>query len=971
VLIHITQVMIQMFESRFNGVIPASISSFNNLYQLIIAELSAPTEPFPSIHSISSALCNLPELQLIALANERIIAIPDCLHNLPKLLFLDLEQNLFSATAFPASAIQSSSLLMLHAPNSGITGAILPTSFPVGSALEHIDFADNSITGPIPNFSGSTTLKYINLANNGFSSINPAVFNNIVNLQRIDINLNSLDASLPAFQATGAQLLFVNLAYNRFSGDIPATWDMPQLLTLDVSSNEITGQPRKLALSSALRSVKAFSNRLEVIGEQGVSNNPCFETYVLFATASELDHIDLSDNNLYGSCTVPGVTYFASGPTLQYLDLSNNHITGLPLDLFAATALTVVSFAGNNITEPTMPQGNPSSIYTLIDLSNNPFFRPNQADRLWVDFDTTSGTSVTVTVNGKSYICPNTISSTNSKTILKVDPTFYNYAGCQCSQGSYGQAPNCISIPIAFDFLTADPTVSFTQLSNQPDAPLRSFSDAWYGSQRYLTGLDTIWEIDATNLYVGQSATTGEYEYFNSAAESGIAAATGQYNSINKAIVIILHFCFDITLFNQASDIINILSDYIPANRISGDDISLMSPDGCASFPSAYSSYISTNFPLSAKLVYSRHIVLAPSASVEFISRKSSGQHFFAIQTAQDQCPSDYHVNPANGLCEPEYSASRALQIVIYILAALCCLAVLIISIVVFFKRESTLIRASSKLFTFITLFFIFALSAGSVLYAIIPNNGDDHICTARIWVSCISIMSVLGVIVARSFRVSIIFGSKLLMQIKRITDTYVACIAGLLVGVQIFMLIIFDSLHMSKAEYVRGASVVNNELVWQCSSENGFHDWIGANIAIFGAVMLAGAWVSFKTRAVPSAFNESSHILLILIVMIFFLILLVPLEYLVSDSPNAAIVIQAGGQLILSLTILVILFVPKLYYIFTGRSNDKSMVFSSVGTKISAVGASRSGASQHSVSNTSAELATIPPAQSQAANEV
>jgi hypothetical protein len=186
--------------------------------------------------------------------------------------------------------------------------------------------------------------------------------------------------------------------------------------------------------------------------------------------------------------------------------------------------------------------------------------------------------------------------------------------------------------------------------------------------------------------------------------------------------------------------------------------------------------------------------------------------------------------------------------------------------------------------------------------------------------------MGILGILVAKSFRVSIIFGSKVLLQIKNVTDGYVAAIVTACLAGQLVFLIVLTSLNMTWTDKLDKGS---DQFVYGCNTGNGFDIWMGLEIAFIAALMLAGAVVAFRTRSVPSAFNESSHILFSLQIMLFFLVLLVPLDWaLVDNSPEASVVIQGGGQLLLALVILSSNFVPKLYYIFTGKANDKSLVF-------------------------------------------
>jgi hypothetical protein len=90
---------------------------------------------------------------------------------------------------------------------------------------------------------------------------------------------------------------------------------------------------------------------------------------------------------------------------------------------------------------------------------------------------------------------------------------------------------------------------------------------------------------------------------------------------------------------------------------------------------------------------------------------------------------------------------------------------------------------------------------------------------------------------------------------------------------------------------------------------------------------MFTSAIMAFKTRNVPSAFNESQHIANAIFALLFFAIIIVPLDTLVQDNPNASMIIQGIGQAFLGIVLSIVLFGPKLYYIVIGKSNDKTML--------------------------------------------
>ncbi len=160
------------------------------------------------------------------------------------------------------------------------------------------------------------------------------------------------------------------------------------------------------------------------------------------------------------------------------------------------------------------------------------------------------------------------------------------------------------------------------------------------------------------------------------------------------------------------------------------------------------------------------------------------------------------------------------------------------------------------------------------------------------------------------------------------------------------------------------GSGTLSTWKVWICDTSHDSYDiWLGLQvcpaqvtsicsrldrfylfndipqIAYAGCFLVWGAYVAFETKAVPSAYNESIHIMLALFVILFFGVILIPLQvlrppvhlialrfclsalsvslqYLVEDNPRALAVIRGVGQSLLALLLAVILFGPKLFYI-------------------------------------------------------
>jgi hypothetical protein len=91
----------------------------------------------------------------------------------------------------------------------------------------------------------------------------------------------------------------------------------------------------------------------------------------------------------------------------------------------------------------------------------------------------------------------------------------------------------------------------------------------------------------------------------------------------------------------------------------------------------------------------------------------------------------------------------------------------------------------------------------------------------------------------------------------------------------------------------------------------------------VFICVFLAwGAFLAFHTRELPSLFNESTQNMMALFSLIFFGCLLVPVTFAAADVPDATVIMQGLGQVVTALMLAVIMFVPKIYYVFIGEAH-------------------------------------------------
>ncbi len=889
------------------------------------------------------SICSLPKLAYIRIElNPGLTSFPDCFDSLPLVAFVGYSNSLTSRITSAGLATQ---LVYFNVHGNPLSGPVFSSWN--SPNIEILDLGTSNaidsggLTGNFPSLAGLSQLQKLDLSNNDLQG--PAVgsptdmFNNLPALTAISLKGNQFSMNLPLFLNCPA-LGSIDLSFNQFTGAIPTGWvSLTKLTSLTLSNNFLTGGSVAAGISNLQRLDLSY-NSISLSPPYSAINNWCqlFPTY----SSVSLVYLDLSHNQISGPAFQGS---FTAKKNVQWIDFSYNLITSLPSDLFAHTNLSHFDISFNNLGPASMPAGGPTSTYVYLDFSSNPnFINPvGTAFPSWLTFSTT----LTSKLNDR-FSCRQLApadSSLNPALSIKFDPDFFQYFGCSCQSGSYGKPPSCFTIPssntIASPILTplVTPPLNYSETAI---APL-SLSDSWYGNARALPGLDAAWTIDLSGSKILLNRATEPAGISFVEISSVVSLAPQQ--EIQTIRSIILDIYFDLNQFNEPSDALFI---YSGGSNLKGERLDSFRGDQSRSlnlgieivpislnFSSllTLSSASQTAIGKFSKIGRARMQVKNLIVSINFQSRSPSNPHFHLVYSASNSCPDNFELTNF-GVCSlvlPEYFVSENLKSGLYAASALVSAVVIVICLVFIIHRNSVLVRASSRLFTSFILLNLLFMSITASLYAIVPEIGESKICNARLWCSSLSLMSVLAVLVAKSFRVSVIFGSKILLQIRNVTDSYVAKMCLGLLLVEILMLGIFSGEEMSIGEYQILTVNGSDRRVRGCSSSNGFDAWMGVQISIFALVMIAGGVVAFRTRSVPSAFNESTHILLSLELLAIFMILIVPIDWvLLKDSPESSMTIQAGGQIIISMFLLLANFVPKLYYLYAKRGNDKSLLY-------------------------------------------
>uniref|UniRef100_R7VZM6 LRR receptor-like serine/threonine-protein kinase FLS2 n=1 Tax=Aegilops tauschii TaxID=37682 RepID=R7VZM6_AEGTA len=222
--------------------------------------------------------------------------------------------------------------------NNSISGPI-PSSLCSLSQLAFVDLSGNKLTGEVPSCEEDSNppmhnLNVVNLNTNNLSGEFPRVFQTCPNLVFVDLSYNKFSGDLPLWIGVKLPYLaLLRLRYNMFSGQIPTEiGKFQELQFLDLAHNNFSGSmPNSLVNLSAMARTSGYSN---VLGQQ----------------------LDFSPEILY----------------MSILDLSCNNLTGaIPQDIGALIGLRSLNFSWNNLSGAI-----PEKICELeqlesLDLSNN------------------------------------------------------------------------------------------------------------------------------------------------------------------------------------------------------------------------------------------------------------------------------------------------------------------------------------------------------------------------------------------------------------------------------------------------------------------------------------------------------------------------------------------------------------------------------------------------------------------------
>ncbi|KAF0898016.1 hypothetical protein E2562_001697 [Oryza meyeriana var. granulata] len=186
----------------------------------------------------------------------------------------------------------------------------IPSTFAKLSHLEFLFITGTSISGSIPDFLVKTNLSALSITNSKLTGQIPQSLSRLPNLRVVDLSGNMLTGSIPSGLLHGSFRLLI-LSNNQLTGEIPEEYGNGDVHTVDLSHNQLTGNPSFLFdISEPMAKIDLSWNEFE------------FDmTKIRFP--HHLGYLDLSHNNIKGR-----VAKSLKDINLRFFNVSYNELCG-------------------------------------------------------------------------------------------------------------------------------------------------------------------------------------------------------------------------------------------------------------------------------------------------------------------------------------------------------------------------------------------------------------------------------------------------------------------------------------------------------------------------------------------------------------------------------------------------------------------------------------------------------------------
>ncbi|KAJ9703069.1 hypothetical protein PVL29_004722 [Vitis rotundifolia] len=341
-------------------------------------------------------------LHIIKLSNNSLHGTLPTKSNLPRLLFLSLDNNNFSGE-ISSGFLNSSSLLMLDISSNSLMGQIpdwignfsalrslilarnyLDGAFPTGfcklNELRFLDLSHNKIGPTLPPCANLKNMKFLHLESNNLTGPIPNVLAKATSLVTLNLRDNKLSSLVPPWISLLSKLRVLLLKGNQLEDSIPLQLcRLKSISILDLSHNNLSGTispcldnitfGREVALMDdtfSMDGIAMFSHTTTETYSYENQLSVYKELVIIFAASPETEEIEFVSKSRSESYK-GNILYFMSG-----LDLSGNKLTGLiPPEIGNLSGIHTLNLSYNQLTGSTPQTFSNLKEIESLDLSHN------------------------------------------------------------------------------------------------------------------------------------------------------------------------------------------------------------------------------------------------------------------------------------------------------------------------------------------------------------------------------------------------------------------------------------------------------------------------------------------------------------------------------------------------------------------------------------------------------------------------
>ncbi|XP_068653696.1 MDIS1-interacting receptor like kinase 2-like [Aristolochia californica] len=344
--------VLRLNNNSFTGNIPYQLSNLRKVWNF---DLGGNYLNLPDPLRFSG----LPSVTRLVIYLNNLTDFPPFIFNCPKLIYLDLSENLIASPIPSELWTNLKNLEFLKLTDNTIEGSI-PVTVAHLTKLRHLGLGYNSLNGSIPPEIGSlSNLEVLELNNNPLEGPIPPSIGNLTKLQRLELTDAGLEFTIPDELGSCTNLTYLALAVNRLSGVLPLSLSkLTQITEIGLSGNRFSGEIHPYFLSNWTR----------LISLQLQSNNFTGKIPPQVRSLRKLQYLFLFDNSFSGQ--IPAE--IGNLTDLIILDLSDNQLSGpIPSTIGRLDSVKNISLFGNELSGIIPDEIGNISTLEFLDLSGN------------------------------------------------------------------------------------------------------------------------------------------------------------------------------------------------------------------------------------------------------------------------------------------------------------------------------------------------------------------------------------------------------------------------------------------------------------------------------------------------------------------------------------------------------------------------------------------------------------------------